>query len=238
VSTYNGEIIEISLGENQQRQAVIACLPQAVPAPGQYLQAHPPADLDAPLPASLFLGGEVETKGEKAQFTTAAPVPAHWQPGMALSLRGPLGHGFQLPPTASRLALVALDTNLTRLIPLIDSQPGQEIALFTDAPLPRLPSQVEANPLRALTDAWNWADLLLFDGPAPAYQNLPALLGIPQNTPFPCPAQALVHIEMPCGALAECGVCAVTGQRKKTLLACEDGPVFELQPGGLVKKIT
>jgi hypothetical protein len=34
---------------------------------------------------------------------------------------------------------------------------------------------------------------------------------------------------MPCAGLAECGVCAVPAADKGYLLACEDGPVFEIE---------
>jgi NAD(P)H-flavin reductase len=37
----------------------------------------------------------------------------------------------------------------------------------------------------------------------------------------------LVVAPMPCGGLAECGVCAVT-TRRGWKLACKDGPVFDL----------
>jgi len=31
---------------------------------------------------------------------------------------------------------------------------------------------------------------------------------------------------MPCGGLADCGICAVEGKGRKQLLVCVDGPVF------------
>ena len=40
-------------------------------------------------------------------------------------------------------------------------------------------------------------------------------------------AQALVRTPMPCGALADCGVCTVRTSRGPKL-ACKDGPVFDL----------
>ena len=42
------------------------------------------------------------------------------------------------------------------------------------------------------------------------------------------PAQALVLGPMPCGGLADCGVCAVT-TRSDWKLACKEGPVFDLE---------
>jgi hypothetical protein len=47
------------------------------------------------------------------------------------------------------------------------------------------------------------------------------------QTRFRFEAQALVITPMPCGGIAECGVCAVTA-RRGWKLACKDGPVFDL----------
>ena len=41
-------------------------------------------------------------------------------------------------------------------------------------------------------------------------------------------AQALIVTPMPCGGIAECGVCAVT-VRRGWKMACKDGPVFDLK---------
>jgi hypothetical protein len=40
--------------------------------------------------------------------------------------------------------------------------------------------------------------------------------------------QVLIRAPMPCGALAECGVCAVV-LRHEWKMACRDGPVFNLK---------
>jgi dihydroorotate dehydrogenase electron transfer subunit len=39
-------------------------------------------------------------------------------------------------------------------------------------------------------------------------------------------AQVLIHTPVPCGGVADCGVCAVT-LRSGWKLACQDGPVFD-----------
>jgi hypothetical protein len=41
-------------------------------------------------------------------------------------------------------------------------------------------------------------------------------------------AQVLIRTSMPCGGIAECGVCAVP-LKSKWKMACKDGPVFEWQ---------
>lgn len=227
-----GQVQEVRLAAHGERQALVACPVKAVPTPGQYLQAHAIKDIDAPLAFPIFLGGEVVEAGEQAAFLTSAPIPESLQPGGEILLRGPFGRGFTLPPEAKRLALVALSENLTRLLPLVHL-PAYEIALFCESPLPYLPSQVEANPLCDLGQAWRWADMVLFDGRAAAYENINTV--IPMEQGIPGTVQALVYTDMPCAGVAACGVCAVRGERREVLLACEHGPVFALDGRGLAK---
>jgi hypothetical protein len=224
---FTGTITRIELGQDVGRRAEIACPPANIPAPGQYVQAHKKGDETAAAPTSLFLGG---WPGEDASaFTAAPPIPPDWQPGDILILRGPLGKGFSIPPRAKRVSLVALGDTTARLLPLaeIAIHKGLEVALFTDARLPRLSSQVEANPLRALPDAISWGDYLAFDGTPGDYKDIGESLGLSPATLLPGPAEVLVYLPMPCGGLGECGVCAVTGKGKKYKLACVDGPVFK-----------
>ena len=233
---HTGKIIEISstIGGHS---LVIECPVNAIPAAGQYIQAYSPHDQTSAVPLSLFLGGTPRIDGSIGHFPCSPPVPESWQPGERLLLRGPLGRGFHISPKDKRLALVGLDRHISHILPIVEI-PGKEIAIFSDAPLPRLPAHVEAYPLQALQHNWDWADLMLFDGPAAAYHELPHLLDIPPDEIFPCPAQALAAIDMPCGAIAECGICAVAGRRGKSLLACQDGPVFSLSERGLeVQKV-
>lgn len=232
MNTYPAQITEIRMAVEGQRQAVIACPPSAVPAPGQYLQAHQPEDQTAPLPVSLFLAG---TLPEGGGFVCAPGAPENWRPGQKLSLRGPLGRGFSPPATTQRVAFAALGETVSRLAPLASQalDAGQEVALFTDAPLPDLPAQIEISPLAALPEALNWADYLALDAPAGKLSGLHQALGVRSGQPLPCPIQVLAYIDMPCGGLAECCICAVEGQSKKTLLACEDGPVFDFHSRGL-----
>ena len=101
------------------------------------------------------------------------------------------------------------------------------MALFTDAPLPQLPSAVEAYPLNALPELLSWADFIALDLPTAALVDLRARLGLGVHGRLTCPAQALVLAAMPCGGVAECGVCAIPAHRGWKL-ACKDGPVFNL----------
>ncbi len=210
--------------------AWIECPPAAIPRPGQYVLAQDPEDQQAPLATPLFPAA-ISPGG----FLAAPPIPPLWTPGTELLLRGPLGRGFTLPITCRRIALVALGDTAARLAPLIPAALEQDaaVALFSDAPLPSLPSAVEAYPLSALSELLSWADFIAVDLPLAALPDLRMRLasgsdgGAEPDSHLHCPAQALVLAPMPCGGLGECGVCAVPAHRGWKL-ACIDGPVFNL----------
>lgn len=222
--------MQIGFSEGLGSRAMIACPEAAIPAPGQYLLAHRLGDQDAVAGAVLFRGGAypIPYKKELPSFTAAPPVPDHWQPGDELLLRGPLGRGFSIPQGVSRLGLVALNHTTERLLPLAGEalNAGGEVAVFTDSALPRIPAQIEVNPLNALAEGVEWAGFLALDGTLKQLEGIIRLLGLGPEAPPPCPAQALLDIPMPCGGLAECGVCAVRAKRGFAL-ACLDGPVFD-----------
>ncbi len=227
--TAKGFIEEIFL--HSRWAARIACPPALIPAPGQYLLATP---LSEPLPvlaqplfsAGVCLGG----------FYAAPPLPANWLPGAVLRLRGPLGHGFSLPPGARKVALAAPHGNSARLLALLEPALAQKasVALLSSQPPAGLPAALEILPSAALPEILPWADYLAIDLPR---QHLPGMLslllqGEPQSKRLPPRAgraQILVQTPLPCGGLANCGVCSVElpaapGQR----LACQDGPVFDI----------
>lgn len=216
---YTGRVEEIYVYSGEQATARLACPVQATPAPGQYLLAWQDSSI---LATPVFLGGSAHNG-----LLAAPPVPADWVPGARLRLRGPLGRGFRLPASARNLALVALGDTAARLLPLASSAQAQAaaVALFCDTPLPPLPSFLEAAPLVAFAEALSWADFLALDLPLPALSTWRESLGITGR--LPCPAQALIWTPMPCGGLAECGVCA-TPARRAWKLACREGPVFDL----------
>jgi dihydroorotate dehydrogenase electron transfer subunit len=85
--------------------------------------------------------------------------------------------------------------------------------------------------LSALPELLNWADFIAIDLPLATLPDLRSRLGlnagVDRHLHLHCPAQALVLSPMPCGGLAECGVCAVPSPRGWKL-ACDDGPVFNL----------
>jgi len=202
----------------------IHCPKDLVPAPGQYLQAIPDGDFDLQA-VSLFSSGAA-----RDGFLAAPPLPVHWMPGTSLRLRGPIGHGFSLPATSRRLALMAYEETPLRLCGLIQPavQAGTEVVVVTDHPLQELPVSVEIQPISELVNVWTWADAVAVDI---SRENWPSLKTELNQAVLDGkkgkPGQILLRTDMPCGALAECGVCAITiGKRWKMI--CKDGPVFDL----------
>ncbi len=227
-----GELVELYL-EDGLRGGRLLCPQTLIPAPGQYLLAHDPAS-DSPLPAPVFNAGSIP-----GGFLAAPPVPQTWRPGTTLSLRGPLGRGFSLPASARRIALAALGETSARLKPLFAVALAQNssLVLVSDLDLLDLPPEVEIQPVSALAEVARWADFLAIDVARESLPGLREMLGFNNQArvTFARPglagrageAQVLVVTPMPCGGLAECGVCAVT-TRRGWKMACKDGPVFAL----------
>lgn len=204
--------------------ARILCPPKMMPAPGKYLLAHAGGS-DSPLAAPVF-----STKSVADSFIAAPPVPDSWTPGAHLHLRGPLGHGFALPASARHVALIAFDDSSRRLLALLDAAFKQDASVTLvceDAP-DDLPLQVEVQPLRTLSEVCAWADYIALDTARESLPELRKKLGLSSPLKVWYEAQVLVRAPMPCGALAECGVCTVE-TRDGHSLACYDGPVFDLK---------
>jgi len=204
--------------------ARIECPPALIPAPGQYLHAHAPAS-DLPLPASVFLYDSLPNG-----FRAAPPLMPAWTIGTRLNLRGPLGHGFDLPVSARKIALVALDSSPARLhgVMSIALEQNLEVVLVGDSTAQGLPEAVEVQPLQALNEVCKWADTIVLDASRENLNQLKEMLGGLERVAAVHDAQILIHTPMPCGALAECGVCAVATQHAWKLI-CKDGPVFFLK---------
>jgi NAD(P)H-flavin reductase len=211
--------------------ARIECDPSLIPTPGQYLLAYADGS-DSPLAASVFSAKSFADthKTSAGGFLAAPPIPNSWNLGAHLNLRGPLGHGFILPKDARRVALIAFDDYPTRLLPMLDAALKQEasIVLICQTPPDDLPLQVEVRPISALLDICDWADTIAMDAARESLPELKKMLG--RSNPFIVKneAQILIRTPMPCSALAECGVCTVESHRGP-LLACKDGPVFDLK---------
>jgi dihydroorotate dehydrogenase electron transfer subunit len=157
--------------------------------------------------------------------------PVNWLPGQGLHLRGPLGTGFSLPVSARRVALVAFGESVLILQGLIKPalKQGAAVVIVTDSALDDdLPSAVEVQPFSALNDVLGWADYAAFDVAREALFQLRERLGDGQQAAAGYEAQVFVRMPVPCGGVAECGVCAVN-VRSGWRLGCKDGPVFALR---------
>jgi hypothetical protein len=224
-----GEVVEVFL--DSIRAARIHCDPALIPAPGEYVLAYEGGS-DLPLATPIFCAAMlVDSDGTEAHGLLAAPpIPAAWIPGARLQLRGPLGRGFAPPPAARRVALIALDVSMARLTAVLVQASKQDasIVIIGDTPPDDLPLLVEVQPWGALSDVFRWADYVAMDLPRETLPELSKRLDKADRKSFAGEAQALIRTPMPCGGLAECGVCAVENHRLQKL-ACKDGPVFELK---------
>jgi dihydroorotate dehydrogenase electron transfer subunit len=99
------------------------------------------------------------------------------------------------------------------------------IVLVSDFESDRLPDEVEVQPLSALADVMSWADYMALDVARENLYQLGERIGWSNQAQALREAQILVRTPLPCGGLAECGVCAVH-LKSGWKLACKDGPVL------------
>lgn len=201
--------------------AEIDCSPDLIPAAGQYLLAHKSAS-DSPLPVSVFFAS-TSPNG----FRCAPPIPVDWKPSDIINIRGPLGHGFSIPASAKKIALIAYEESFARLqglIPLALKQ-NAEIVLLSDNKEIDLPEIIEIQPMQSLTEILNWADYVAIDIARQNLNQLKEKLGKQNQAQNKYEAQILIHTAMPCGSVAECGVCALSLSHEWKMI-CKDGPVF------------
>ena len=229
--TGKGQVVELIL-ENGLRHARISCPAELIPFPGQYLLAGIASQSD-PLPVSLYstestLQGVAMTPW--SHFTASSPIPETWTPGTEITLRGPLGRGFELPPSARKVALFPFDVPPMRLKSLIPPalKQGAAVVLVSDLEVERLPDEVEVQPFSALDEILDWADYIAFDVVRESLPELRERLEELNQVSVGKEAQVLIYTPVPCGGVAECGVCAVT-LKSNWRLACKDGPVFDLR---------
>ncbi|MDO8754456.1 MAG: hypothetical protein Q7J80_11220 [Anaerolineales bacterium] len=215
-----GQLHEIYLDSG----AWINCPPELIPAPGQYLLAHARGS-DSPLAVPVFFSDSAPNG-----FRCAPLLESAWLPGTRLNLRGPIGRGFIIPPAARKVALIAFDDLPVRLHGLIAVALKQnaEVVLVCDSAVKDLSEVVEIQPLQALREIIQWADYAAMDVRRENLHQLMEMLGKQEHVRARSEAQILVRAPMPCGGLAECGVCALT-LRHKWKMICKDGPVFEMK---------
>jgi dihydroorotate dehydrogenase electron transfer subunit len=209
--------------------ARIACGMALIPRPGQYVMAHDGSP-DAPIAAQLFAARSVADG-----FVAAPPLPVGWQPGTRIQMRGPLGRGFLAPREARRIALLALDGQPALLLALLErlrNEAAAEALVCDDAPRD-LPAQLEVHPLTALRDVCAWSDYAACEIEREAIPRLTEYVVQDGKLIAAGAAQVLIRTPMPCGGMAECGVCTIPTS-SGAQLACVSGPVFDL--GSLIGK--
>lgn len=218
MKTAKGKVEEIFLDGS----ARIACPPELIPTPGQYLQSQA-AGSDSPLPVSLF-----PSLPSPNGFRSAPPVPSAWRPGETLNLRGPFGRGFSVPQSARRILLVSFDEAPFRLLGLIPQALTQnaEIAAVCDSSIEDLPEIVEIQPLKSLPEVLTWADYAAMDVDRENLNRLGKSLEALGQAAARIEAQVLIRSSMPCAGIAECGICALISRHGWRMI-CKDGPVFD-----------
>ena len=133
-----------------------------------------------------------------------------------------------MPVSARKVGLIAWDDSPARLKGLIRLALHQSAAvvLLCHSNPEHLPDEVEVQPISALHEVLEWADYLAFDVKRANLNQLMEQCGKLKQLSVGNVAQVLIQTPMPCGGVAECGVCAVT-LRTGWRLACTDGPVFD-----------
>ena len=219
--TGTGQVVELKL-ENGIRQARITCAANLIPSPGQFVLAGTASQPD-PLPDALF-----STESVLDGFITCAPIPESWAPGTVITVRGPLGHGFAFPASSQKVALVAFDDSPSRLKALmqISLKQGAAVVLVCDSGENELPDEVEVQPLSGLGDVIDWADYTAFDVARENLSKLKEMVGKTNQATVKGEAHVLIRTPIPCGGIADCGVCAVF-LKSNWGFSCKDGPVFD-----------
>ena len=215
--TGTGRVSELFL-EDGWRYARISCPKELVPGPGQYLLAGDGSESLLPVP--IF-------------YTNSAPqgfiglAPESWEPGKVLWLRGPLGHGFSLPASARKVALASFDGTPARLRGLIRPALIQKasVVYLGESSADHLPDDVEVLSLSSLEEILDWADYLALDVKREDLDEVMERLRGQNHSSALKAAQILIQTPMPCGGVAECGVCALT-TRSEWKMICREGPVL------------
>jgi hypothetical protein len=129
---------------------------------------------------------------------------------------------------ARKIGLIAIDGSGARLRGLIQPalKQGAGVVFVGDSSADHLPDEVEIQPMSALNEIINWADFLAFDVSRENLNRFRERLGLLSQTLSSKESQILVRTPVPCGGMADCGVCAVT-LSAGWKMACTEGPVFD-----------
>lgn len=216
------EVIQIGdfIGAN------LALPTKLLPSPGQYLPGQNLED-----PAEILHQPLFRVIGPDDR-NFLGPIPRNWQPGDKIGILSPQGNGFQLPPSARRVGLLAMKGQALHILPLVKKALKQDASLvlfFQEQPHPGIqdwiPPNVEISPISVLQENLNWPDFMAVELAREDLKSLSVLLG--DNAPS-FTGQVLVKTAMPCRRIGKCGVCAIK-TRHGWRYACEDGPVFPLK---------
>jgi hypothetical protein len=126
--------------------------------------------------------------------------------------------------------MVAFDDSPSRLRALlpIALKQNAEIVLVCDSQTGDLPEIVEVQPMNEMIEILHWADYAAFDVDRENLNRLRERLAGMNQAGAGIEAQVLIRSAMPCGGIADCGVCALT-LRHDWKMICKDGPVFDLR---------
>ncbi len=171
------------------------------------------------------------------------PTTQYYVPGDVVNLIGPVGKSIPLRETARTLLLIAYESAPTSLLMLAEDALRKGLAVtlaLTGAalhyPLDGLPQEIEIirgeadGTWPSQTDTLRWAEQVVAVAPPPFdVQYYAGLLTALQDIRVEVPsdyAYALYQPPMPCG-IGACRACLLN-YSKEEILACLDGPAFDL----------
>jgi dihydroorotate dehydrogenase electron transfer subunit len=168
-------------------------------------------------------------------------------PGQTLTVLGPLGKPLAPAPGVRSLLLVSEGIGVAPLVWLSDEETarGRSVTLLVGAgtadqvyPLELLAPEVEvavatedgsmgaSGSVAALVAEYaGWADQIVAAGSDRLYQELAAVL---RTRMWRRPCRVIANAPVPCGT-GVCRGCGVTTRRGRVVLACRDGPAFDLR---------
>jgi dihydroorotate dehydrogenase electron transfer subunit len=222
--------------------------------PGQFVMARCGEECILPRPFSVHraMGDEIALFYAVWEGGRGTGWLAERQAGEEVTLFGPLGNGFTVPPDSRNLLLVAGGTGIAPLYFLAEKSlaQGQSVVLLKGAsgetkpsgeknpdqhyPKERLPKGIEVHEMTSSADGKqnmvtelipehvNRADQIFACGPVAMYRNMADVKELKNK-----PVQISLEMMMGCGL----GVCYGCTIRTKHGLrqVCRDGPIFELQ---------
>jgi hypothetical protein len=125
------------------------------------------------------------------------------------------------------VALISYDDAPVRLRGLIRPALRQNasVVLVCSGTVDSFPDEVEVQPLASVFDALQWADYAAIDIGRERLPELKQRIFEQRKAASLPTVEVLIRTPMPCGGIADCGVCAVV-TKSSWQMACKDGPVF------------